>query len=364
MNKLKELSTLGQAPWLDFVDRAFLADGGLSRLVESDGLTGVTSNPAIFEKAMGSGNAYDEGFAEFDRARPGAEPMARYEAQAVKDICDACDTLRPVYDRLDGRDGYVSLEVSPYLAKKGPQTAEEAARLWTAVNRPNLMIKIPGTADGVRAVRDTIAAGINVNVTLLFGIEAYQKVALAYADGLEERVAKGLPVDRIASVASFFVSRIDSKIDGKIDAGVGGEEAKALKGKVAIASAKLAYAWWEEFVRTERWQALAAKGAMPQRLLWASTATKNPDYSDTLYVDKLIGPETVNTMPPKTMDAFRDHGTVAQTLTQDVEEARSVLAEAERLGLDLDRVTATLVEEGVASFAKSFDHLLAAIANR
>ena len=364
MSKLQDLSKAGTAVWLDFVDRKFLAQGGLQKLVDNDGLTGVTSNPTIFEKAMGAGDAYDEGFAEFDRANPGAEPMARYEAQAIKDIQAACDTLLPVYQRLDAADGYVSLEVSPYLALKGPETAEEADRLWEAVDRPNLMIKIPGTDDGVRAIRDTIAKGINVNVTLLFGVEAYKQVAHAYVEGLEERVEKGLSINNIASVASFFVSRIDSKIDDKIDAGVGGEEAKALKGKVAIANAKLAYAWYEDFIASERWQKLAAKGARPQRLLWASTGTKNPDYPDTLYVDQLIGPDTVNTMPPKTMDAFRERGTVAQTLQQDVDDARHVIAEQARLGLDLDGVTKELVEEGVASFSKSFDDLLAVIQSK
>lgn len=361
MSKLRELSEAGTAVWLDFVDRKFLAAGGLQKLVDADGLTGVTSNPTIFEKAMGAGDAYDEGFATFDRANPGAEPMARYEAQAVKDIQAACDTLLPVYERLDAKDGYVSLEVSPYLALKGPETAEEAARLWDAVDRPNLMIKIPGTDDGVRAIRDTIAKGINVNVTLLFGVEAYKNVAMAYVEGLEERVSKDMPIERIASVASFFISRIDAKIDEAIDAGTGGDEAKPLKGRVAIANAKLAYAWFEEFVASERWQKLAAKGAQVQRLLWASTGTKNPDYPDTLYVDELIGPDTVNTMPPKTMDAFRERGTVAQTLTADVDGARHVLSETARLGLDLDGVTKALVDDGVASFAKSFDDLLKVI---
>ncbi|MEH3047393.1 transaldolase [Sphingomonas adhaesiva] len=361
MSKLQQLSQAGTAVWLDFVDRKFLSEGGLKKLVDEDGLTGVTSNPTIFEKAMGSGEAYDEGFAAFDEAHPGASAMERYESQAIKDIQAACDTLLPVYRKLDAADGYVSLEVSPYLALKGPETAEEAERLWKAVDRPNLMIKIPGTDDGVRAIRDTIAKGINVNVTLLFSIEAYKKVAMAYVEGLEERTSKDLSIDRIASVASFFVSRIDSKIDDAIDAGTGGDEAKALKGKVAIANAKLAYAWFEEFVASDRWQKLAAKGARPQRLLWASTGTKNPDYPDTLYVDTLIGADTVNTMPPKTMDAFRDHGTVAPTLTADVDDARHVLAETERLGLDLDGVTKTLVDEGVASFSKSFDDLLKVI---
>ena len=361
MSKLKDLSTLGQAVWLDFVDRPFLNEGGLQKLVDEDGLTGVTSNPTIFEKAMGHGDAYDESLARFDAANPGAEPMARYESQAIEDIRAACDIMRPVYDRLGGKDGYVSLEVSPYLALKGPETAEEAERLWKAVDRPNLMIKIPGTDDGVRAIRDTIAKGINVNVTLLFSQASYQAVANAYVEGLEERVDKGLGVERIASVASFFVSRIDSEIDKKIDAGVGGDEAKALKGKVAIANAKLAYAWYEEFIATDRWRKLADKGAQVQRLLWASTGTKNPDYPDTLYVDTLIGPDTVNTMPPKTMDAFRDHGTAKVTLTEGVDDARHVMAEVERLGLDLDGVTKKLVEEGVASFSKSFDDLLGAI---
>ncbi|MEH3101609.1 transaldolase [Sphingomonas adhaesiva] len=361
MSRLQDLGNAGTAVWLDFVDRKFLNEGGLQKLVDDDGLTGVTSNPTIFEKAMGSGDAYDEGFAAFDKAHPGATAMERYEAQAIQDIQAACDTLLPVYEKLDAADGYVSLEVSPYLALKGPETAEEAERLWKAVDRPNLMIKIPGTDDGVRAIRDTIAKGINVNVTLLFSIDAYKKVAMAYVEGLEERVSKDLPIDRIASVASFFISRIDGKIDDAIDAGKGGDEAKPLKGKVAIANAKVAYAWYEEFIASDRWQKLAAKGARPQRLLWASTGTKNPDYPDTLYVDTLIGPDTVNTMPPKTMDAFRDHGTVARTLTADVDDARHVLAEAERLGLDLDGVTTTLVEEGVASFSKSFDDLLKVI---
>ena len=362
MGRLNDLEALGQAIWLDFIDRKLLKEGGLKRLIDEDGITGVTSNPSIFEKAMGHGDAYDSALADFDKAHPEASTMARYEHLAVQDIQDAADTLRPVYDRLDAKDGYVSLEVSPYLANDADGTREEAARLWHEVHRPNLMIKIPGTEAGVPAIAATIAAGINVNVTLLFAIEAYKKVAMAFVEGLEKRVADGQPIDRIASVASFFVSRIDTKIDDAIDAGTGGEEAKALKGKVAIANAKLAYAWWQEFSASDRWQALAAKGAMPQRLLWASTGTKNPDYSDVLYLDTLIGPETVNTVPPKTLDAYRDHGTAAETLTQDVDGARKVLADADRLGLDLEGVTDTLVIEGVASFSKSFDDLLAAIA--
>ena len=362
MGRLNDLEALGQAIWLDFIDRKLLEDGGLQKLVAEDGITGVTSNPSIFEKAMGHGDAYDAELAKFDHANPGASAMARYEHLAIQDIQAACDILRPVYDRLNAKDGYVSLEVSPYLANDTDGTIAEAARLWATVDRPNLMIKIPGTAAGVPAIAATIAAGINVNVTLLFAIEAYQAVAYAFVEGLEARVAAGQPIDRIASVASFFVSRIDSKIDDAIDAGTGGDEAKALKGKVAIANAKAAYAWYQGGVATDRWKALAEKGAMVQRLLWASTGTKNAAYSDVLYLDTLIGPDTVNTVPPKTLDAFRDHGTAAETLTQDVEGAKHVLAEAERLGLDLGGVTDTLVKEGVASFSKAFDDLLGSIA--
>jgi len=367
MGRLNDLAAKGQAVWLDFVDRKFLAEGGLQKLVDEDGLTGVTSNPSIFEKAMGHGTAYDAALADYDRAHPDASAMARYEHLAIQDIQTAADTLRPVYDRLGGKDGYVSLEVSPYLANDTDGTIAEAARLWAAVDRPDLMIKIPGTPAGTPAIAATIDAGINVNVTLLFSIEAYKAVALAFVAGLEDRVSRGEPIDKIASVASFFVSRIDTKIDDAIDARVKAGDAesealKAVRGKVAIANAKLAYAWYEEFIASDRWQALAAKGAMPQRLLWASTGTKNPDYPDTLYLDTLIGKDTVNTVPPKTMDAFRDHGTVADTLTADVDGARHVLAEAERLGLDLNGVTETLVEEGVTSFSKAFDDLLGAIA--
>ncbi|VVT19974.1 Transaldolase [Sphingomonas sp. EC-HK361] len=361
MSRLSDLSGKGTAVWLDFVDRKFLESGGLKTLVEDDGITGVTSNPSIFEKAMGQGTAYDDSLAAYDRAHPEAPTIDRYEALAVQDIKAAADTLRPVYDRLDAKDGYVSLEVSPYISDDTDATIAEAAKLWSMVDKPNLMIKIPGTPAGAPAIAATIAAGINVNVTLLFGIEAYKAVALAHAAGLEKRVQEGKPIDRIASVASFFVSRIDSAIDAKIDA-LGTDEAAAIRGKVAIANAKMAYQWYLEFLKSDRWHALAAKGAMPQRLLWASTGTKDKAYPDTLYVDTLIGADTVNTMPPATMDAFRDHGTIAETLTADVDGARHVLAEAERLGLDLNGVTDRLVEEGVASFAKAFDDLLGAIA--
>lgn len=369
MGKLNDLSALGTAVWLDFVDRKFLAEGGLKKLVDEDGLTGVTSNPSIFEKAMGHGDAYDESLAAYDKDHEGAATIDRYEHQAIEDIKAAADTLRPVYDRLDAKDGYVSLEVSPYIADDTDSTIKEAQKLWGLVDKPNLMIKIPGTMAGGPAISASIAAGINVNVTLLFAQAAYQRVAEAYATGLEERVRQGQPIDRIASVASFFVSRIDTTIDKEIDRRVeaGDKESdalKALRGKVAIANAKMAYQWFLDFEKSDRWQALAAKGAQPQRLLWASTGVKDKAYPDTLYVDTLIGRDTVNTMPPATMDAFRERGTAEATLTDGIDEARHVMAEVERLGLDLTGVTDRLVEEGVASFTKAFDDLLGALAKK
>jgi len=363
---LKQLHESGQAVWLDFVDRSFLKEGGLKKLVEADGATGVTSNPSIFEKAMGHGDAYDAGFKEV-LGKGDVSVQSLYESQAIADIKAAAHDLRPVYDRLDGKDGYVSLEVSPYLANGTKDTIEEARRLWQEVGEPNLMVKVPGTKAGTPAIRQLIEDGLNINVTLLFSQGAYQAVAHAYLEGLEARLAKGEPIDRIASVASFFVSRIDSQIDKKIDERVKAgdkdtDRLKALRGKVAIANAKLAYAWYQELIASERWRKLAAKGAMPQRLLWASTGTKDPSYPDTLYVDTLIGPDTVNTMPPKTMDAFRDHGVVAETLTDGLDEAREVLAEADRLGLNLAGITEALVVDGVKQFADAADALLGAVA--
>ncbi|MBT2304651.1 transaldolase [Variovorax paradoxus] len=366
-NPLQQLHEAGQAVWLDFIDRKFLAEGGLRKLIPEDALTGVTSNPSIFEKAMGQGDAYDEGFKSWlAEAGPDASTTEAYEAQAIRDIQRAADDLRPVYDRLNGRDGYASLEVSPYLAKDTLGTIDEARRLWVAVDRPNLMVKVPGTEAGVPAIRQLIEDGLNINVTLLFSQDDYQAVAEAFIAGLEERVETGRPIDRISSVASFFVSRIDTRIDKAIDRRVKDRDSesaalKALRGKVAIANAKMAYAWYRELIASPRWQALAARGAMPQRLLWASTGTKDPSYPPTLYVDTLIGPDTVNTMPPQTMDAFREHGTVTLSLAEDIEGARHVLAETERLGLDLQAVTAELVEDGVQQFADAADKLLAAV---
>ena len=365
-SKLQDLAAAGQAPWLDFVERGFIHDGGLRKLIAGDGVTGVTSNPSIFEKAMGHGDAYDEGFHAF-LGRADASVVDTYEAAAIADIKAAAADLRPVYDRLQGRDGYVSLEVSPYLALDTGATIAEARRLWAAVGEPNLMVKVPGTEAGAPAIRQLIEDGININVTLLFAQSAYQAVAEAWLAGLEARAAKGEPVDRIASVASFFVSRIDTQIDKKIDERLkaGDQDSaalQALRGKVAIANAKLAYEWYGHMIASPRWQALAAKGAMPQRLLWASTGVKDPAYPDTLYLDQLIGPDTVNTIPPKTLDAFRDHGTVAPTLTRGLDEARHVLAEADRLGLDLPGVTEGLVTDGVKQFADAADTLLGAVA--
>jgi transaldolase len=366
-NPLQQLHNEGQAVWLDFVDRGFLAEGGLRKLIDQDGLTGVTSNPSIFEKAMGHGDAYDEGFKTW-LEKAGADTNANdtYEAQAILDIQNAADDLRPVYDRLNRKDGYVSLEVSPYMANDTQQTITEARHLWDAVDRPNLMVKVPGTATGVPAVRQLIEDGLNINITLLFSQDAYQAVAEAFLAGLEARLKANKPIDGIASVASFFVSRIDAQIDKAIDQRIKDGDAqsdalRALRGKVAIANAKVAYAWYQDMIKSPRWQALAKKGAMPQRLLWASTGTKDPTYSPTLYIDTLIGPDTVNTMPPKTMDAFREHGIVARSLTQDVEGARYVLAEAERLDLNLNAVTAALVDDGVKQFAEAADKLLAAV---
>jgi len=361
-NRLRKLEEAGQALWLDFIDRTFMAKGGLKKLVEEDGLTGVTSNPSIFEKAIGHSDAYDAQLKAQVEAHPGTVE-GTYEALAIKDIQEACDTLKPVYDRLHGKDGYVSMEVSPYLAMETYATLAAARRLWGEVNRPNLMIKIPGTDPGVPAIRDALEAGVNINVTLLFSIDAYKEVLEAYIAALETRLAKGEPIDRIASVASFFVSRIDGVIDKTIDE-LGSDEARAIRGRVAIANAKMAYQHYLEVMGSARWRALAAKGARPQRLLWASTGTKDKSYSDVLYVEPLIGADTVNTMPPATMDAFRDHGEVSDRLDSDVVGAQQVLATAERLGLDLAGVTAQLVKDGVRSFADAADALYGAVAEK
>ncbi len=365
---LKQLEQFHQSPWLDFIRRSFIADGSLKKLVEEDGLKGVTSNPSIFEKAMGSGSDYDEQFKQL--AADGAhDAQSLYETMAVADIQHATAVLKPVYDATEGLDGYVSLEVSPYLALRTEDTIAEARRLWAWVDRPNLMVKVPGTKEGTQAIRQLIEDGLSINVTLLFSQAAYRDVAIAYTEGLEARAAKGEDISRIGSVASFFVSRIDGVIDKKIDARVAAgdaaaDELKRVRGKVAIANARMAYQWYLEFVGSDRWKVLAAKGANPQRLLWASTGTKDKAYSDVLYVDELIGADTVNTIPPATMDAFRDHGHPRASLTEGIDEAREVLATAERLGLDLEGVAHGLVEDGVKLFAEAADALLGAVATK
>ena len=367
-SRLRELGEHGQSIWLDFVRRSFVADGNLKTLVEKDGLKGVTSNPSIFEKAMGGGDDYDAQFRQLG-AKGELDAAALYETMAVKDIQDVAAVLHPVFEQTEGLDGYVSLEVSPYLALRTEETIAEARRLWKLVDRPNLMVKVPGTEAGVPAIRTLIEDGININVTLLFSIDAYKAVAESYVAGLEARHAKGEKIDRIASVASFFVSRIDAMIDKAIDArlktpGADAEDLKRVRGKVAIANAKLAYVYYQELVASERWKTLAAAGANPQRLLWASTGTKDKAYSDVLYVEELVGAETVNTVPPATMDAFRDHGTPRDSLTEGLDAARDVLATADKLGLDLPGVTRALVDDGVQQFADAFDKLLGAVAQK
>lgn len=368
MNPLIALEEQGQAIWLDFLARGFVAKGDLKKLVDNDGLRGLTSNPSIFEKAIAGSDEYDGAvktlLGDGDRA-----PADLYEPLAVEDIQHAADVLRPVYDRLNGADGYVSVEVSPYLAHDADGTIAEGRRLWQAVNRKNLMIKVPATQEGLSAIRALIGDGINVNVTLLFSQAVYRDVAQAYIAGLEDHVAGGGDPSHVASVASFFVSRIDTAVDKQLDAKIAASSdaaqqasLTALKGKVAIANAKLAYADYKTLFAGERWQALTAKGAKPQRLLWASTGTKNKAYSDVLYVEELIGPNTVNTLPPATMDAFRDHGKVRNALEENVDDARRVLGELAKSGVSLDTITSDLVADGVRLFADAADSLLGAVA--
>jgi transaldolase/glucose-6-phosphate isomerase len=365
MNPLKALKDYGQSVWLDYVRRDMLENGGLKALIEKDGVVGVTSNPSIFEKAIGGSADYDEALKLL--VGEGLDAAQIFERLSVEDIQHAADTLRPIYERTNRIDGYISLEVSPYLALRTEETIEEGRRLWRKVDRPNLMIKVPGTEAGVPAIRQLISEGVNVNVTLLFAISAYEAVAEAFLAGLETYADKGGDVSKVASVASFFVSRIDAAIEKiiaqklKTAAPDDARALQALEGKVAIASAKQAYVQYEKLIVSDRWQSLKDKGAMPQRLLWASTGTKNPAFSDVLYVEGLIGPETVDTMPVPTMDAFRDHGRPAETLTKDLDEARRALDETARLGIDLKQVTADLVIDGVKLFADAADKLYAAV---
>jgi transaldolase/glucose-6-phosphate isomerase len=370
MNPVKALENHGQAVWLDFLARGFVARGDLKKLIDTDGVKGVTSNPSIFEKAIGSSDEYDGAIGS--ALKKGDRSVADlFERLAVEDIQNAADVLRPVYDRLNGEDGFVSLEVSPYLAMDTKGTIAEAERLWKDVKRKNLMVKVPATNEGLPAIEHLIGEGISINITLLFSQKVYRKVVEAYLKGLEKYVGKGGDPSHVASVASFFVSRIDTLVDKQLDEKIARandpsekERLATLKGKIAIANAKMAYQDYKRLFSGARWEKLAAKGAKPQRLLWASTGTKNKDYSDVLYVEELIGPNTVNTVPPATLDAFRDHGNVRDSLEEKVEDARRVLDELEKAGISLDAITAELVKDGVKLFADSADKLYGAVAHK
>ena len=354
MNRLQLLHDAGVAIWLDFIERTMLHNGDLARRIRDDAVTGMTSNPTIFEKALAEGSAYD---AQLREAPADATPLQLFELVATTDVRDACDAFRGVYDASRGDDGYVSIEVSPGAAHDAKSTLVEARRLWKTVDRPNLLVKVPGTVEGAEAVRQLIADGINVNITLLFAIAAHDRVINAYISGLEERAGKGLAIDTVYSVASFFVSRVDTEIDKRLDA----LKQPDLKGKAAIANAKLAYQLFLERFSSPRWKALEAKGARVQKPLWASTSTKNPSYRDVMYVEQLVGPRSINTMPPATIDATRDHGEVRRTVDQQVEQARDVIARLEKAGVSMKDVTDKLLVEGLASFQKSFDSLISGL---
>jgi len=352
--------------WYDNIQRGLIMSGALQRMIAEDGVSGMTSNPAIFEKAISGSEDYAGALLALARAGRSAQEI--YEAIAVEDIQWAADLLLPVHERTKGRDGFISLEVSPHLAHDTQGTIEEALRLAGEVGRPNLMIKVPGTAAGIPAIEHLIGEGLNINVTLLFARENYLQAAQAYMAGLEQLAASGGDVTRVASVASFFVSRIDALVDALIDARLQeveraseGLALRGLKGRIAVANAKLAYARYQDLCAGERWQQLVARGARPQRLLWASTSTKNPEYRDVLYVEELIGTDTVNTMPAATLDAFRDHGVVRPTLAEDLDGARQTIEALEELGISMQEATDKLQEDGVRLFVEPFDKLLDAI---
>ncbi len=362
-NPLQELHAVGQSIWLDYIDRTMLHNGELARRIRDDSLTGMTSNPTIFEKALAQGTAYD---AQLKDAAGDRTAWQMFELVETDDVRTACDIFRPVYDATKGHDGFVSIEVSPGSAHDSAATIAEAHRLWKTVARPNVMIKVPGTPEGAVAVRALIADGINVNITLLFSIDAHRRVIEAYLAGLEDRVKAGGAVNGIASVASFFVSRVDTEVDKRLDAllktaKIDANHADGLRGKAAIANAKLAYRLFRECFAGPRWQALAAKGAQLQRPLWASTSTKNPAYRDVLYVEQLIGPDTVNTMPPATLEAYRDHGVTAKTVDADLDSAERVISDLAAAGIPLAGVTDQLLADGLTSFQKSFDTLIAGL---
>ena len=363
-NRLQQLHDAGVSIWLDFIDRKILRNGDLTRRIKDDALTGMTSNPTIFEKALADGDLYDD---QIRGAKDDATALDLFELVEANDVRDACDQFKGIYESTTGNDGYVSIEVSPGAANNSRETVAEAERLWAMVDRPNVMIKVPGTEEGAVAVRTLIGAGLNVNITLLFAIEAHRRVIHAYLAGLEDRVKAGKPVNQIASVASFFVSRVDTEIDKRLDAlaaKASGEEQKkilALKGKAAIANAQLAYKLFREEFSSPRWAPLAAAGARLQRPLWASTSSKNPAYRDVMYVEQLIGPDSVNTMPPATIDAFRDHGETARTVDADFAAAERVMSDLAAVGIDMTDVTNKLLSEGLASFQKSFESLTAGL---
>ncbi len=363
MNRLQQLHAAGQSIWLDYIDRAMLHNGELIRRIGDDALTGMTSNPTIFEKAIAQGHMYD---ADLQAGSGEATAWEVFERLATTDVRAACDIFRDVYDRTHGTDGFVSIEVSPAVANDAKATIEEGRRLWATVDRPNVMIKVPGTPEGAEATRRLTADGVNVNITLLFSLDAYARIIEAYLSGLEERVKAGGKVDHVASVASFFVSRVDSEIDKRLDAmvkagGPNAERAASLRGKAAIANAKRAYRLFQRSFAGPRWEALRAHGAQLQRPLWASTSTKNPAYRDVIYVEELIGPDTVNTMPPATVDAFRDHGETRRTVDTGLDEADRVITDLEAVGVSISEVTDKLLQEGLASFQKSFDTLIAGL---
>ncbi|HEV2106909.1 MAG TPA: transaldolase [Thermomicrobiales bacterium] len=368
-NPIKALCDLGQSVWLDDISRTMLTSGALERQIREIGIRGVTSNPTIFEKAIAAGDAYDD--AVMDLLRQGKHAGEIFEAVEVEDIRNACDLFRPVYDETDGGDGFVSIEVAPTFARDGEGSLTEARRLWASVDRPNLMVKIPGTAEGVPAIRQALIDGININITLLFSLDNYERVAHAYVAALNARHAAGQPVGRIASVASFFVSRVDTLVDKLLEEKITSAETAAererlqgLLGKVAIANAKLAYASFQEIFEGPRFAELRRAGAKVQRPLWASTGVKNPAYRDTLYVEELIGPHTVNTMPNATIQAFMDRGSVEMTVTEGLDEARRTMHTLAEVGIDLAAVTAQLEDEGIASFSKSFETLLAGVESK
>jgi transaldolase / glucose-6-phosphate isomerase len=363
-NPLKGLLDYGQSPWMDYIRRDLLTGGGLKKMIDEDGLRGQTSNPTIFEKAITGSDLYKDILESPDAKKLNAKGI--YEKIAIRDVQNACDIFKPVYQETKRRDGYVSLEVSPYLGNDTQGTLEEARRLWKAVGRENLMVKVPATPEGIPAIRQLLEEGININITLLFAQFAYEKVAEAYLAALEARAAKGQDVSHMASVASFFVSRIDTLIDSiieeKLKSATGENRAllESIEGKVAIANAKLTYQKYQELFGGARWKALADKGAQTQRLLWASTSTKNKKYRDVLYVEELIGKDTVDTIPPATFDAFRDHGKLRNSLTEDVPGAARTMENLQKAGISMKEVTEKLVVDGVKLFADAFTQLLAA----